>query len=90
MNKTLVTLLKEILKIIILSNLKPIYHEASRLLKEDPELKTDKPVVLAKVDATSATSIAARFNINSYPTLKIIRNAEASDYEGPRKEAKGF
>lgn len=69
--------------------MKPFYHEAARLLKEDPEFKPDKPVALAKIDATSAVSLAARFNLEGYPTLKIARNAEISEYEGPRKEGKG-
>ena len=68
--------------------MKPFYHEAAKLLKEEGEFKPDKAVVLAKIDATTSQSLAARFNIQGYPTLKIARNGEVSDYEGPRKEAK--
>ncbi len=69
--------------------MKPHYHEAARLLKEDESFKPDKPVVLAKVDVTSAVNLANKFNLQSYPTLKIIRDRKVSDYEGPRKEGKG-
>ena len=72
----------------IKNKLRPYYHEAARLLKEDPVFKPDKPVVLAKIDATNAQTLAARFNIQGYPTLKIVRNGVVYDYEGPRSEGK--
>lgn len=68
--------------------MKPYYQEAARLLREDNSIKSDKKIVLAKVDATVEVQLAARFQIQGYPTLKIFRKGQAFDYEGPRKEAK--
>lgn len=42
------------------------------------------PVALAKVDATVETSLANRFGINGYPTLKVFHQGTPYDYEGPR------
>ena len=42
------------------------------------------PVPLAKVDATVETSLANRFGINGYPTLKVFHQGTPYDYEGPR------
>ena len=54
------------------TNMKPHYHEAARLLKEDAKYTPENPIVLAKVDATSdsASSLALKFNVQSYPTIK--------------------
>ena len=70
---------------------KPFYHEAAKLLKDDPTYKSDKKIVLAKIDATaaSASGWTSRFNIKGFPTLKIIRKGEITFYEGPRSPAKG-
>lgn len=70
---------------------KPHYHEAAKLLKEDPTYKTDAPIVLAKIDATAQTSSGwtSRFNVKGFPTLKIIRKGEVTFYEGPRSPAGG-
>lgn len=42
------------------------------------------PVPLAKVDATEESSLANRFAIDGYPTLKVFHHGTAYDYEGPR------
>ncbi len=42
------------------------------------------PVALAKVDATVETSLANRFGIDGYPTLKVFHQGTPYDYEGPR------
>ena len=41
------------------------------------------PVPLANVDVTEESSLANRFGINGYHTLKVIHNGVAYDYEGP-------
>lgn len=70
--------------------MKPFYHEAGRLLRDDETIKSDKKIVLAKVDATAESGLASRFQIQGYPTLKIFRKGVAYEYEGPRREAKGI
>lgn len=43
-------------------------------------------VVLGKVDCDKESSIASRFQISKYPTLKIIRNGQLTkrEYRGQR------
>lgn len=43
-------------------------------------------VVLGKVDCDRETSIASRFHITKYPTLKIVRNGQVTkrEYRGQR------
>jgi len=53
-------------------------------------LKNDPPVALAKVDCTEAgKSSCQKYGVSGYPTLKIFRNGQPSDYEGPR-ESRGI
>lgn len=39
---------------------------------------------LAKVDATAESSVAEKFSIQGYPTLKFFINGQPIDYEGGR------
>ena len=59
--------------------LAPEYEKAAAMLAGD-----DPPVPLAKVDATVESSLANRFGIDGYPTLKVFHHGTAYDYEGPR------
>ena len=59
--------------------LAPEYESAATELSLD-----NPPVPLAKVDATVETSLANRFGINGYPTLKVFHQGTPYDYEGPR------
>ena len=54
------------------TNMKPHYHEAARLLKEDEEFKTDKPIVLVKIDATQEESLASQYKIISMKQSILI------------------
>eukprot|EP00179_Madagascaria_erythrocladioides_P003400 CAMPEP_0198314546 /NCGR_PEP_ID=MMETSP1450-20131203/5137_1 /TAXON_ID=753684 ORGANISM="Madagascaria erythrocladiodes, Strain CCMP3234" /NCGR_SAMPLE_ID=MMETSP1450 /ASSEMBLY_ACC=CAM_ASM_001115 /LENGTH=478 /DNA_ID=CAMNT_0044017599 /DNA_START=51 /DNA_END=1487 /DNA_ORIENTATION=+ len=58
--------------------IEPYAQAATRLKANDP------PVPLAKVDATEESELASRFGVSGYPTLKVFRDGEASDYNGPR------
>lgn len=69
--------------------MKPFYHEAAKLLEDDESFKADQVVKLAKVDATVEQPLATRFDIEGYPTLKIIRKGVPYDYEGPRQDGAG-
>ena len=54
---------------VLFQEMKPFFHEAAKLLREDESFKTDKPVVLAKVDATVEKNLTARFDLKGFPTL---------------------
>lgn len=64
--------------------LEPEYAKAATELKSN-----DPPIQLAKVDATVESDLAQRFGVRGYPTLKVFRHGNPSDYSGPR-EAKGI
>eukprot|EP00045_Choanoeca_perplexa_P011025 m.115225 g.115225 ORF g.115225 m.115225 type:complete len:621 (+) comp15484_c0_seq2:75-1937(+) len=57
--------------------LTPEYEKAARDLA--PTIK------LAKVDATQESGLAERFDVTGYPTLKVFRKGQASDYTGERQ-----
>lgn len=64
--------------------LQPIFDEAADKVKEAfPEAGK---VVMGKVDCDRETSIASRFHISKYPTLKIVRNGQTTkrEYRGQR------
>jgi protein disulfide-isomerase A1 len=68
--------------------LEPEYEKAASILSSN-----DPPVVLAKVDASEEANkaIAQEFDIQGFPTIKILRNKgkSAQEYKGPR-EADGI
>ncbi|XP_015437683.1 PREDICTED: endoplasmic reticulum resident protein 44 [Dufourea novaeangliae] len=64
--------------------LAPIFEEAATKIKRAfPE---PGKVVMAKVDCDRESSIASRFHITKYPTLKVIRNGQPTkrEYRGQR------
>uniref|UniRef100_A0A8C0R4S9 Protein disulfide-isomerase n=1 Tax=Canis lupus dingo TaxID=286419 RepID=A0A8C0R4S9_CANLU len=61
--------------------LAPEYEKAAKELS-----KRSPPIPLAKVDATAETDLAKRFEVSSYPTLKIFRKGKPFDYNGPREK----
>jgi len=65
-------------------SLAPEYAKAATTLKAH-----DPPIMLAKVDATIDSGLASKFEVRGYPTMKIFRNGQPSDYQGPR-EANGI
>lgn len=70
--------------------MKPFYHEAAKILREDETVRSDKPVVFSKVDATIEPDLASRFQIQGYPTLKIFRKGTPFEYDGPRQNGKAI
>ena len=46
----------------------------------------DPPIPLAKVDATEETELGTRFEVTSYPTMKIFRKGKPYEYKGARDE----
>lgn len=64
-----------------MQSLAPEYAKAAlRLADSHPH------VVLAKVDATAESSLAERFGIDGFPTLKWISADGEVDYSGGRTE----
>ncbi|XP_074844153.1 protein disulfide-isomerase A4 [Carettochelys insculpta] len=59
----------------------PEYEKIAKTLKEN-----DPPIPVVKIDATAATALASRFDVSGYPTIKILKNGQAIDYDGPRTE----
>lgn len=64
--------------------LAPIFDEAAE--KVSAEFKDPGRVVLGKVDCDNENSIATRFHVTKYPTLKVIRNGQPAkkEYRGQR------
>ncbi|KIK06669.1 hypothetical protein K443DRAFT_673954 [Laccaria amethystina LaAM-08-1] len=58
--------------------LAPHYEEAATALKE-------KNIKLAKVDCVDEADLCQSKGIQGYPTLKIYRSGQATEYAGPRK-----
>jgi len=59
----------------------PEYEKIAKTLK-----KNDPPIPVAKIDATAATSLASRFDVSGYPTIKILKKGRPVDYDGSRTE----
>lgn len=59
----------------------PEYEKIAKTLKEH-----DPPIPVAKIDATTATSLSSRFDVSGYPTIKILKKGQAVDYDGSRTE----
>ncbi|KAL6430059.1 hypothetical protein ACFW04_007690 [Cataglyphis niger] len=64
--------------------LAPIFDKAADKIRE--EFPEPGRVVMAKVDCDQETSVASRFHISKYPTLKVIRNGQPTkrEYRGQR------
>ncbi|KAI7892401.1 thioredoxin-like protein [Mucor mucedo] len=58
--------------------LAPEYEIAATTLK-------DKEIKIAKVDCTENQDLCQKYDVRGYPTLKVFRNGETSDYKGARK-----
>jgi protein disulfide-isomerase A1 len=58
--------------------LAPHYEEAATALK-------DKSIKLAKVDCVDEADLCQLKGIQGYPTLKVYRKGEPTEYSGPRK-----
>lgn len=61
-------------------SLKPIYEKVAEAFANE------KSCVVAALDATEANSIAQKYGVTGYPTLKIFTNGEVKEYDGDRTE----
>jgi protein disulfide-isomerase A1 len=61
--------------------LAPHYSKAALTLRGD-----SPPLYLAKVDATVATLVAKKYEVEGFPTMKFFSKGEPSEYEGGRTE----
>eukprot|EP00920_Eleutheroschizon_duboscqi_P034358 GHVT01082538.1.p2 GENE.GHVT01082538.1~~GHVT01082538.1.p2 ORF type:complete len:163 (+),score=25.98 GHVT01082538.1:444-932(+) len=59
--------------------LEPEYEDAAKRLKDD-----GSKVVLGKLDATAESTLADRFEIRGYPTLKLFKKSDHVEYTGGR------
>ncbi|KAF9101015.1 protein disulfide-isomerase precursor [Mortierella sp. AM989] len=59
-------------------SLAPEYEIAATQLKEHS-------IPIAKVDCTVESDLCQEHGVSGYPTLKVFRNGESSDYQGARK-----
>ncbi|KAJ3272372.1 Protein disulfide-isomerase-like 2-2 [Terramyces sp. JEL0728] len=60
-------------------SLAPIYEKVAKVFKND------KACVVANVDATVSEEVAARYNVQGYPTLKFFNSeGEVTEYSGGR------
>lgn len=59
----------------------PEYEKIANALKEN-----DPPIPVAKIDATSESTLASRFGVSGYPTIKVLKKGQAVDYEGSRTQ----
>merc|ERR1711871_640682 len=59
-------------------NLEPEYEKAATTLKSNGDLK------LVKVDATQEKTLAEKYAIQGFPTLKFFANGKATEYGGGR------
>ncbi|KAM9650705.1 protein disulfide-isomerase A4 [Trichechus inunguis] len=59
----------------------PEYEKIAETLKGDTP-----PIPVAKIDATTASAVASRFDVSGYPTIKILKKGQAVDYEGARTQ----
>ena len=67
--------------------LAPEWENAATILKDDA-LAAGYGIMLAAVDATVNTSIAERYSIQGFPTIKIFEgHTDPTMYEGPRDAA---
>ncbi|KAG1752745.1 thioredoxin-like protein [Suillus paluster] len=57
--------------------LAPHYEEAATSLKE-------KEIKLAKVDCVDQADLCQEYGVQGYPSLKVFRNGEPTDYSGAR------
>lgn len=60
-------------------SLAPHYEKAAAKLADDN-------IILASVDATVYGSLAGKFDVKGYPTLKVFKSGVASEYKGGRTE----
>jgi len=49
------------------------------------DLLGNKPLKLAKVDATEAAELAQKYDVTGYPTIKMFRKGSVFDYNGGRE-----
>jgi protein disulfide-isomerase-like protein len=70
-------------------SLAPEWEEAAKKLKGD--MSAGQAITLATVDATVERSLAEKYEVRGFPTIKIFEGSVSnpSNYEGPR-EAEGI
>jgi protein disulfide-isomerase A1 len=63
-------------------SLAPEYAKAAGSLSEE-----GSEIRLAKVDATEETSVAEKYEVRGYPTIKFFKNGVPSEFQGGRQAA---
>jgi hypothetical protein len=74
--------------------MKPYYHDASRLIKQVEDFKSETPISFAKVDGSVESTLVKRNDVVKYPTLIMFRKHNGTkhqyEYEGPRQKSGGL
>ena len=67
-------------------NLLPVFEKAAQELKKSPK----GAIPLAKVDAKAETSVASKYEIKRYPTVKVFRRGKVSNYKSGAQDKRGL
>ena len=66
------------------SALAPIWEQLASSVSQPTSSPSDRSIHIGQLDATVEFASAKRFDIRSFPSLKLFRQGKMFDYKGPR------